>query len=162
LAIENNFYDKQIVDLLEFVFPLDIQMQYFTPTNEVTNHPSATAFIDHVEDYISEKIIQGAMLGPFSQIPDLSTHISPLMTRPKGEAHRRVIVNLSYRCKFGKSVKSVTSPHNYLNTAYSLKLPTVDCICDIINQTQLPVKFFKIYLARAFRQLSVDPCDIII
>jgi hypothetical protein len=47
LSIENNYYDKQIVDLLEFGFPLDMEMQYFTPTNEIENHPSATAFIEH-------------------------------------------------------------------------------------------------------------------
>jgi hypothetical protein len=82
------------------------------------------------------------------------------MTRPKGDAHRRVIVDLSYPYEFGKSVHSVTSPHTYLNTAYTLKLPTVDYICDIINQTQSPVKLFKIDLVRAFRQLSVDPGDI--
>jgi hypothetical protein len=39
-------------------------------------------------------------------------------------------------------------------------LPTVDYICDIINQAQVPVKLFKIELARAFRQLYVDPGDI--
>jgi hypothetical protein len=123
LAIKNDYYDKQIEDLLEFGFPLDMQMQHFTPTNEVKNHPSAIAYIEHVYDYISEEIIQGAMLGPFSQIPDLSTHISPLITRPKGETHRRVIVDLSYPYEFGRSVNSVTTPNTYLNTAYTLKLP---------------------------------------
>jgi hypothetical protein len=160
LAIDNNYYDKQIVDLLEFGFPLDMQMQYFTPTNDIKNHPSATTFIEHVYDYINEKIKLGAILGPFSKIPNESVHVSPLMTRPRGNDKRRVIVDLSFLYEFGKSVNSVTSPHTYLNTAYTLRLLTVDSICDIVNQTQSPVKLFKIDLARAFRQLNVDPGDI--
>jgi hypothetical protein len=57
LAIDYNYHDKQIVDLNGF--PLDMQMQYFTPTSDVKNHPSVLAFIDHVCEYIDEEIKQG-------------------------------------------------------------------------------------------------------
>jgi hypothetical protein len=157
LAIEYDYYDKQIVDLLEFGFLLDMQMQYFKPTNDVKNQP---AYIDHVYDYIKEEIKQGAILGPFSQIPNETIHVSPIMTLTKGDAKRRVIVDLSYPYEFGKSVNSVTSPHSYLDTGYALRLPTVHFICYIINHTQPPIKLFKIDLARAFRQLNIDPGDI--
>jgi hypothetical protein len=37
-----------------------------------------------------------------------------------------------------------------------LKLPTVDTICDFINNVGGPVKLFKVNLAGAFRQLKID------
>jgi hypothetical protein len=118
-------------------------------------------YIEHVKNYIIEEMNEGAILGPYESLPYDDVHISPLMTRPKNENKRRVIVDLSYPYEYGRSVNSVTYPDIYLGTAYGLKLPTVDTICDIINNTPGEVKLFKIDLARAFRQLSIDPADIV-
>jgi hypothetical protein len=82
------------------------------------------------------------------------------MTRPKEGTKRRVIVDLSYPYEYGRSVNSVTSAEIYLETAYSLKLPTVDTICDLINNVGGSVKLFKVDLARAFRQLKIDLADV--
>jgi hypothetical protein len=40
-------------------------------------------------------------------------------------------------------------------------LPTVDHICRIINAFEGPVLLYKIDLARAFRQVSIDPLDVV-
>jgi hypothetical protein len=47
----------------------------------------------------------------------------------------------------------------YLETPFILKLSTVDTICEAISKFGCGVKLFKIDLARAFRQLHVDPFD---
>jgi hypothetical protein len=47
-----------------------------------------------------------------------------------------------------------------LNTEFTLKLPTVDSICTIINAFEVPIMLFKIDLARAFRQIPIDPLDV--
>jgi hypothetical protein len=43
---------------------------------------------------------------------------------------------------------------------FSLKLPTVDSICQVLNSLGKNVKIFKVDLARAFRQLHLDPFDV--
>jgi hypothetical protein len=40
-------------------------------------------------------------------------------------------------------------------------LPTVHHICQIINAFEVPVLIYKIDLARAFRQIPIDPLDIV-
>ena len=59
-----DYWDKQLLDLLEFGFPLDFNKStVLTSTEE--NHASAKQFSSHVETYIQERIKHGAMLGPF-------------------------------------------------------------------------------------------------
>jgi hypothetical protein len=154
------YYDKQVIDLIEFGFPLDMDKSNFKASNLVENQPSATNFMDSVLKYIQDEINEKAILGPFDQLPHHNVHISPLMTRPKEGTKHRVIVDLSYPYEYGRSVNSVTSAEIYLQTAYSLKLPTIDTICDLINNVGGPVKLFKVDLACAFRQLKIDPADI--
>jgi hypothetical protein len=77
-------------------------------------------------------------LGPFDQLPYHNVHISPVMTRPKEGTKHRVIVDLSYPYEYGRSVNSVTRADMYLETAYIMKLPTVDTICDLINNGDGP------------------------
>jgi hypothetical protein len=48
----------------------------------------------------------------------------------------------------------------YVNLPFSLKLLTIDTICAIINAYKQPVTLFKIDLARAFRQIPIDPLDV--
>jgi hypothetical protein len=82
------------------------------------------------------------------------------MTGPKEGTKRKIIVDLSYPYEYGLSVNSVTSAEIYLETAYSLKLPTIDTIYDLTNTVGGPVKLFKVDLAPTFRQLKIDPADI--
>ena len=76
-----DYWDKQLLDLLEFGFPLDFDTNtVLTSTEE--NHASATQFFSHVETYIKEEIKHGAILGPFEHKP-IDLHVSPFMTRDK-------------------------------------------------------------------------------
>jgi hypothetical protein len=43
------YYDKQVMDLIEFGSPLDMKKSNFIASNSVENHPSATIFMDSVQ-----------------------------------------------------------------------------------------------------------------
>jgi hypothetical protein len=99
-------------------------------------------------------------MGPIDTSNFKFIHNSPLMTHPKDGDKRRVILDLSWPKQPGASVNLCVPEYKYLDTEFLLKLPTVDHICSIINVFEVPVKLFKIDLAPAFRQLSIDLLDV--
>ena len=89
-----DYWDKQLVDLLEFGFPLDFDRNFELQSTE-ENHASGRDHAYDIECYIQEGLKHGAMLGPFAQKP-IPLHISPFMTREKPDSEvRRTIVDLS-------------------------------------------------------------------
>ena len=79
------------------------------------------------------------------------------MTRPKDNGSRRVILDLSY--PRGQSVNSNVDKSKFDKGEFILKFPNIDHITeDIVNCTDECV-LFKIDIARAFRNLRVDPAD---
>ena len=80
----SNYWDKQLIDLLTFGFPLDFDRSVTLHTT-VENHKSAQQFPDQVQDYLNTEISHGAILGPFKNLP-FKIHTSPLMTRPKQDS----------------------------------------------------------------------------
>ena len=152
-----NYWDQQLVDLLEFGFPLDFDRGSNLVSTE-DNHASASKFSAHVDEYIREELSHGAMLGPFDQ-KLLHLHVSPFMTREKADSHlRRTIVDLSW--PKGQSVNSGISKDRYLGTKFLLNYPSVDNIIDRLIQLGPGSMLLKIDISRAFRQLKVDPGDI--
>ena len=152
-----NYWDQQLVDLLEFGFPLDFDRGSNLVSTE-DNHASASKFSAHVDEYIREELSHGAMLDPFDQKP-LHLHVSPFMTREKADSHlRRTIVDLSW--PKGQSVNSGISKDMYLGTKFLLNHPSVDNIIDRLIQLGPGSMLFKIDISRAFHQLKVDTGDI--
>ena len=74
------------------------------------------------------------------------------MTRPKDVDKRRVILDLSY--PRGASLNDHVDRNRFDNRNFALKLT---CIDDIVSDPVL----FKVDVARAFRNLRVDPADCI-
>jgi hypothetical protein len=95
------------------------------------------------------------MLGPFPDPPFPDLHCSPLMTAPKDGSRRRFIVDLSFPSPSGHAVNVLVNKNSF-----SLKLPTVYIICQVLNIVGKNVKIFEVELARAYRQLHVDPFKI--
>jgi hypothetical protein len=120
---------------------------------------SAEKFPDDVKKFIETELRHGALVGPVDTENYDNIHISPLMSRPKEGDARRIIVDLSWPKKEGASVNSGVPENKYLDCEFILKLPTVDPICKIINAFEVPI--YKINLARAFRQIPIDPLDIV-
>ena len=77
----SEYWDVQLLDLLEYGFPLDVDRSTLLSSTE-TNHTSALQNSHHVKSYIQEELSFQAMLGPFQAKP-ISVHVSPLLVRDK-------------------------------------------------------------------------------
>jgi hypothetical protein len=131
----------------------------FIPNSAVTNHGSALKILVAVDTYFYSETHFGAMLRPFPDPPFPDLHCSPLMTAPVYGSDRQGIVDLSFSSAQRQAVNASVSKLTYVGTPFSLKLPMVDIICQALNIVGQKVKIFKVDLARAFRQLHVDPFD---
>ena len=152
-----DYWDTQLLDLLEFGFPLD-----FDTTTELIsteeNHTSAKQFSSHVQTYIEEELKHGAILGPFKHKP-IPLHISPFMTRDKPDSvTRRTIVDLSW--PKGQSVNAGVQKDKYLGSDFILIYPSVDDIVKRLIELGPGSLLCKVDISRAFRHLKVDPGDI--
>ena len=64
----SEYWDQQLLELIEFGFPLDFNRN--CPLNhENVNHKLATQFPGNVNAYIAEELKFGALLGPFVENP---------------------------------------------------------------------------------------------
>jgi hypothetical protein len=70
------------------------------------------------------------------------------MTDPKDGSDRRVIVDLSFSAAQRQAVNVSVSKFTYVGMPFSLKLQTVDIICQALNIVGQKVKIFKVDLAR--------------
>ena len=95
-------------------------------------------------------------MGPSIHINSPHYHCSPLLTRPKDINDRRVILNLSY--PKGQSLNDHVDKLNFDGRSFTLKFPSVDDVVGHILQIEDPL-IFKIDMARAFRNVRVDPVD---
>ena len=152
-----DYWDTQLLDLLEFGFPLDFDTNTELVSTE-ENHTSAKQYSSHVQTYICEELKHGAILGPFEHKP-ISLHISPFMTRDKPDSDtRRTIVDLSW--PKDKSVNAGVQRDNYLGSDFILNYPSVDDIVKRLIELGPGSLLCKVDISRAFRQLKVDPGDI--
>ena len=92
------YYDKDLVSLLAYGFPLGVNRDKRDALKraEVNNHSTARVYPDDVQAYIDKELQEGALLGPFHEIPHEMYHCSPLLTRHKEGDTRRLLVDLSY------------------------------------------------------------------
>ena len=150
----SDYWDQQLLDLIEYGFPLDFDRFFHT----LENHTSALKFSDHVDQYIAEELQHGVVLGPFDQKP-CTLHVSPVMTREKSNSQlRRTIIDLS-RPK-GQAVNDGVQKDSYLGTKFEMHYPSVDRIVSNLNQIGPAAKIFKVDISRAFRHIKIDLGDI--
>ena len=146
--------DKFLYQYLKFGFPLSVTNTDGLNNSNVSNHPSALAYPNAVQNYLDKETSCGAMLGPVDHIDSEYYHCSPLLTHPKDREKRRVILNLSY--PYGTSVNDKADKLNF--DCRHLKFPSIDDVVEYILATDDPV-IFKIDVARAFRNLCINPVD---
>ena len=120
----SNYWDQQLVDLLQYGFPLDFDRSRQLQSTE-NNHKLAIDYHDHVSHYIAEELKHGAMYGHFTTIP--LSHITSLTRHKPNSDNRRVIVDLSW--PVGQSVNNGVPKDRHLNTYFDLNYPSVDNIC---------------------------------
>ena len=83
-----NYWDQQLIQLVEFGFPLDFNRNSVLRYDD-KNHSSAIDFPADIQAYLGEEIQHGAIMGPFDVNPIPNCHVSPIMTREKPSAPNR-------------------------------------------------------------------------
>ena len=152
-ALCANYYDKLLLEYLEYGFPLCVNRESFVFNNNVVNHPSAEQFPHDID---GKELKNRAIIGPCEGFP-FDVHYSPILSRPKTDDTRCVIVNLSH--PWGQAVNDHISNEIYDGVPYSLKYPSVQDIVDAVDALGGDVLLSKIDISRAFRNLWVDPID---
>ena len=152
-----DYWDQQLLQLLEFGFPLDFNRQ--CPLKfEGNNHASAIQHPSDIEAYLQEECQFGAILGPFKENPIQGGHCSPFMTRHKPNSERRrVIIDLSW--PVGALVNAGIDKNTYLGSEFELTFPSVDDITNALKQLGKGAFLYKVDVSRAFRHVKVDPGD---
>ena len=97
------------------------------------------------------------MVGPFKKNPFPQLHVSPMMTRPKPDGTRRLIVDLSW--PIGKGVNSYIPDTWFDDFEFALRYPTVDHIVARISELGPDALVYKVDLKKADRNLRSDPHD---
>ena len=153
----HDYADKRLLQYIRFGFPLSLIDSHELCNKEAINHFSAIQYPDHVLEYLNKEKALGALLGPVNHPIHDQYHCSPLLTRPKDTNKRHVILNLSH--PYGNSVNDHVDKDKFDSVAFALKFPSIDNITqDIVNHKGDTV-LFKVDVARAFRNLRVDPAD---
>ena len=125
-----DYFDQQLLDLIEFGFPLDFDRSSPLSSSD-DNHTSAIKYPSHVQEYLLEELNHNVILGPFPS-PPFPIHVSPFMTREKnGSDKRRTIIDLSW--PKGLSVNDGVTKDPYLGTHFEMHYPSVDHIVDQLN-----------------------------
>lgn len=153
-----DYHDRFLCDFLRFGWPIGYHAKV-QPDSVSQNHPSATANIQHVREFIVKELQWDAIVGPFEHTPFTPwCRISPIMTRPKRESSdRRIILDLSFPKGRGVNDGITTSDHYGLDITYSL--PSIADLIEVIKTNGRGSMMWKTDLTRAYRQLRADPLD---
>ena len=152
-----DYHDKFLIQYLTYGFPLSTVDFKLDHNDQIKNHHSALQFPAAIEQYLHKEVSLGAILGPYRSIDYDKLHCSPLLTRPKDGDNRRVILNLSFPA--GASLNDAVTKNLFDERPFTLRFPTVDNILDSIRGVQGTAMLAKIDVARAFRNLRVNPVD---
>ena len=155
--ILDGYWDKQLLYLIRYGFPLDFDRNSKLGKN-TENHKSALMFPRDIDQYLKEEMDFGAIVRLFNEPPLTNFHTSPFMTREKpGGDHRRVIMDLSF--PHGLGVNSEINKDSYLGTDFILTLPSIDHITNKVKKFGRGCLLYKIDISRAFRHVKIDPRD---
>ena len=154
----SNYHDKTIIDFLSYGWPINYTA-LTRPVSSLHNHPSASQFASHVQDYIDTESSWNALAGPFDYPPFSDNFVcSPIQTVPKrGSSTRRVVMDLSF--PHGSSVNDGIPQDTYLGKPFKLRLPGIDRLIDFILEKGRHCLVFKKDLQQAYQQFPIDPKD---
>ena len=119
-------------EYLQYGFPLNMDYQLFTFSEDVVNYPSGMEKSDGVDKYFE----------------DDELHISPLMARSKPDDSIRVIVDLSWPSHC--SVNSCVLGNCFDFMEFQLEYPTIDNLVSKIKQIDHDSLMFKVDLQQVF------------
>ena len=150
------YHDTQLVDYLDFGWPLDYVAPH-PPALNFKNHETRDGFIPHIKTFLDTELAHGAIIGPFSSPPFSPwSQVSPMMTRDKkGSSDRRVVVDLSF--PKGRSVNSGIKKGCYQGEPFVFTLPSMTDLSSNAVELGPGCFLWSADLARAYRQLRICP-----
>ena len=155
--LTQEYPDAELLEFVKYGFP----MGYMGPpsqTQDINNHASAVQFPSQVELYIEKEIECGAMVGPMDDMPFKEwAHISPLMSRPKTEDKRRIILDLSYPHE--RSINAFIRKNCVMGVEREHSLPTVDNLLRDLSSMGTGALMFTVDVARAYKNFRTCPLD---
>ena len=156
LAGRKSEKNELMLNLLEFGMPICCNSKYGIRKPQ-RNHGSATNFKNEINEYFYNGLQAQEFLGPFEASPIAELRYSPIMSVPKEDHSRRVIVDFSYPP--GKSINDGISTSSYLEFKVEFSLPSISSMVDRLNQLGPNSLLYKRDLKGAFRQFPSDPGD---
>lgn len=149
--------DTWLIDMLKYGFPLQYIGRGLTHVPP-ENHSSAKKFPKQVQAYIDKELREGALAGPFAHSPFESwDYTNPIMTRPKADGNRRIIVDLSH--PKGAGVNSAVIKGMVFGNHIHHVLPTVQQAIAIARSFGFELSAGVIDIERAYRNFRSDPLD---
>ena len=148
--------EKKILSLIKYGMPINCKREFGVKRIQ-KNHYSAICHENAIIDYINKNIENQALLGPFKEAPIPDICFSPLMTVPKEEDKRRIIVDFSFPP--GKAVNDGIPKEKYLDLEVEFSLPSVQSMVSRVNELGPGCLLYKKDLQGAFPQFSIDPGD---
>ena len=157
-ALGSQFSSKEllVLSLLKYGFPINCQSS-FGISKVQKNHYSAKAYKKDITLYIGKSLDSRAILGPFKEVPINGLCYSPLMTVPKEETKRRVVMDFSFPP--GRAINDGIPKVTYLDVAVEFTLPSVQSMVSRLNTLGYGCLMYKRDLKGAFRQFNIDPGD---
>ena len=141
-----DYKDQVIIQYLQYGFPLSITSPDSLRELTVKNHFSAMQHKQAIASYLTKEKHHGAIVGPIPNLDKHFIHCSPLLTRPKDNGKRRVILDLSYPS--GLSLNDHTDKDLFDASPFSLRFPSVDTIANKIVKHGDDVTLAKIDIER--------------
>ena len=151
--------ERQIVwDFIRFGFPTG----YAGPVSDTTgvaNHPGAIDYPVHVQEFIDKEIGLDGVIGPFDKPPFSPwCHVSPLMTREKGDSHKRcIITDMTYPQE--SSINAYIVKNGIYGHEYAHGLPTVDMLATDLARMGPGALLATMDKSRAYTNFMSDPLD---
>ena len=153
----SDYPDKFLIQCIKFGIPLSLTSPDSLHIIDIKNNASATAFPEHIQEYIDKEHSLGAMLGPVGSVASSHFHCSPLLSRPKDTNKRRVILNLYH--PYGVPLNDTITRHEFDYCPFTLKFPFIHDIADTICHDVTDPILFMIDVACTFHNLRVDLVD---
>lgn len=152
------YHDREICHFLRCGWPVGYHLDR-PPVSVQENHASARMHDAHVKHCVDTELAHKAIAGPFSSPPFQPwTRLSPLMTRPKRDSDkRRVIVDMSF--PDGHAVNDGIKISSIYGRDTTYTLPSIKDLASLIQKAPATAWLWNTDLARAYRQLRVDPID---
>ena len=153
-----NYHDTTLTGYLRYGWPTGYTAPG-PPADTHTNHQSAKDYRSHVHAFIEKELALGGLIGPFNQPPFSPwCHTAPLMTAPKKDTDsRRIILDLSF--PEANSVNAGISKNVLDGVHQPYTLPSIEDLVTKVTLLGPGAYMWKADLARAYRQLRIDPLD---